>query len=124
MCISVTYLLRKMTEWYRMKTGFNSKNDSSELSAETSCEMSDSFNAFSDNLSPIPPSMVPRKLDFTNMDDDEELKDGSQPPVSLSPPYKRVRALRYVSRFFYGISRESKYHASPFHGVRTSSLAL
>ncbi|CAB3233594.1 unnamed protein product [Arctia plantaginis] len=83
-----------MTEWYRMKTGFISKNDSSELSAETSCEMSDSFNAFSDNLSPIPPSIVPRKLDFTNMDDDDHLKDASQPPVSHSPPYKRVRALR------------------------------
>ncbi|KAJ8707801.1 hypothetical protein PYW07_011478 [Mythimna separata] len=83
-----------MTEWYRMKTGFNNKHDSSELSAETSCEMSDSFNIFSDNLSPIPSSIVPRKLDFSSMDDDDGVRDPLPPPVSLSPPYKRVRALR------------------------------
>ncbi|KAJ8706390.1 hypothetical protein PYW08_011016 [Mythimna loreyi] len=83
-----------MTEWYRMKTGFINKHDSSELSAETSCEMSDSFNMFSDNLSPIPSSIVPRKLDFSSMDDDDGLRDALPPPVSLSPPYKRVRALR------------------------------
>lgn len=79
-----------------MKTGFINKHDSSELSAETSCEMSDSFNIFSDNLSPIPSSIVPRKLDFSSLDDDDGMKDALPTPVSHSPPYKRVRALRYV----------------------------
>lgn len=83
-----------MTEWYRMKTGLNNKHNSSELSVETSCDMSDPFNIFSDNLSPIPASIVPRKLDFSNLDDDDGIRDESQAPVSHSPPYKRVRALR------------------------------
>lgn len=86
-----------MTEWYRMKTGFINNHDSPELSAETSCEMSDSFNIFSDNLSPIPSSIVPRKLDFGSMDDDDGMRDALPPPVSHSPPYKRVGALRYVT---------------------------
>ncbi|CAK1592833.1 unnamed protein product [Parnassius mnemosyne] len=83
-----------MSEWYRMKNGFNNKHNSSELSVETSCEMSESFNIFSDNLSPIPGSIVPRKLDFSSMDDDDGIRDASPAPVSHSPPYKRVRALR------------------------------
>lgn len=83
-----------MSEWYRMKTGFNNKHNSSELSVETSCEMSESFNIFSDNLSPIPASIVPRKLDFSSIDDDDGIRDASPAPVSHSPPYKRVRALR------------------------------
>lgn len=82
-----------MSEWYRMKNGFN-KHNSSELSVETSSEMSDSYNIFSDNLSPIPASIVPRKLDFSGIDDDECIRDGSTAPTSLSPPYKRVRALK------------------------------
>ncbi|CAH2056061.1 unnamed protein product, partial [Iphiclides podalirius] len=56
--------------------------------------MSESFNIFSDNLSPIPASIVPRKLDFSSLDDDDVLRDASTAPVSHSPPYKRVRALR------------------------------
>ncbi|XP_072948640.1 wee1-like protein kinase [Epargyreus clarus] len=83
-----------MSEWYRMKSGFNNKHNSSELSVETSCDMSDSFNIFSDNLSPIPASIVPRKLDFTSLDDDDCIRDAAPAPVSLSPPYKRVRALK------------------------------
>ncbi|XP_045508636.1 wee1-like protein kinase isoform X2 [Colias croceus] len=81
-----------MSDWYRMKTGF--KHNSSELSVETSGEMSDSM--FSDNLSPIPAaSIVPRKLDFRDFDDEEfRIKDASPAPASLSPPYKRVRALK------------------------------
>lgn len=77
-----------------MKNGFNNKHNSSELSVETSCDMSDSFNMFSENLSPIPASIVPRKLDFSSMDDEEAVKGASTAPASLSPPYKRVRALR------------------------------
>lgn len=84
-----------MSEWYRMKNGFNNNHNSSEMSVETSCEMSDSFNIFSDNLSPIPASIVPRKLDFSGLDDDECLEN---PPTisvsSFSPPYKRVKALK------------------------------
>jgi hypothetical protein len=83
-----------MSEWYRMKNGYNNKFNSSELSVETSCEMSESFNMFSDNLSPIPASIVPRKLDFTSLDDDDGIRDASTAPVTFSPPYKRVRALR------------------------------
>nr|XP_026483598.1 uncharacterized protein LOC113391753 [Vanessa tameamea] len=83
-----------MSEWYRMKNGFNNKHNSSELSVETSCDMSDSFNIFSDNLSPIPASIVPRKLDFSSMDDDEGMRDPTSAPASLSPPYKRVKALK------------------------------
>ncbi|KAL4712144.1 hypothetical protein ACJJTC_011005 [Scirpophaga incertulas] len=83
-----------MSEWYRMKNGYNNKHNSSELSVETSCEMSESFNMFSDNLSPIPASIVPRKLDFSTFDDDDVLRDTVPAPVSFSPPYKRVRALR------------------------------
>ncbi|KAJ2943271.1 hypothetical protein O0L34_g12076 [Tuta absoluta] len=83
-----------MAETYRMKDGYNHKHNSSELSVETSCDTSDPFNMFSDNLSPIPASIVPRKLDFTNVDDEDPMKDASMAPMSLSPPYKRVRALR------------------------------
>lgn len=83
-----------MTECYRMKNGYKHNTNSSELSVETSCDMSDSFNIFSDNLSPIPTSIVPRKLDFSGFDDEDELQDGCSGPVSISPPYKRVRALR------------------------------
>lgn len=83
-----------MSEWYRMKNGFNNNHNSSEMSVETSCEMSDSFNIFSDNLSPIPASIVPRKLDFSSLDDDECLGNVPTVPVSLSPPYKRVKALK------------------------------
>lgn len=82
-----------MSEWYRMKNGFKT-HDSTELSVETSSEMSDSYNIFSDNLSPIPALIVPRKLDFSSLDDDECIRDASTPPTSLSPPYKRVRALK------------------------------
>lgn len=89
-----------------MKTGFINRHDSSDLSAETSCEMSDSFNIFTDNLSPIPASIVPRKLDFTSLDDDDGIRDASPAPASHSPPYKRVRALRYVSRSFHRIPHE------------------
>ncbi|CAK1546514.1 unnamed protein product [Leptosia nina] len=79
-----------MSDWYRMKTGYNH----SELSVETSSEMSDSFNTFSSNLSPIPPTtIVPRKLDFNNVDDDDGGRKVSTPPMSFSPPYKRVGAL-------------------------------
>lgn len=77
-----------------MKNGFNSRHNSSELSVETSCDVSDPFNIFSDNLSPIPASIVPRKLDFSSMDDDDAIKNASTAPASMSPPYKRVRALR------------------------------
>ncbi|XP_053621818.1 wee1-like protein kinase [Plodia interpunctella] len=83
-----------MSEWYRMKNGFNSRHNSSELSVETSCDMSESFNIFSDNLSPIPASIVPRKLDFSSLDDDDGLRNASPAPASMSPPYKRVRGLR------------------------------
>ncbi|XP_028157981.1 wee1-like protein kinase [Ostrinia furnacalis] len=83
-----------MTEWYRMRNGFNNKHNSSELSVESSCEMSDSYNMFSDNLSPIPASIMPRKLDFSSLDDDDGIRDASPAPPSFSPPYKRVRALR------------------------------
>lgn len=84
-----------MTEWYRMKNGFNNKHNSSELSVESSSEMSgDSYNMFSDNLSPIPASILPRKLDFSSLDDDDGIRNASPAPVSFSPPYKRVRALR------------------------------
>ncbi|XP_052749006.1 wee1-like protein kinase isoform X1 [Galleria mellonella] len=83
-----------MSEWYRMKNGFNNKHNSSELSVETSCDMSDTFHLFSDNLSPIPASIVPRKLDFSTLNDDDGIRDASPAPASLSPPYKRVRALR------------------------------
>ncbi|KAM3955418.1 wee1-like protein kinase [Aphomia sociella] len=84
-----------MSEWYRMKNGFNNRHNSSELSVETSCDnMSDSFHIFSDNLSPIPASIVPRKLDFNSLHDDDGIRDASPAPASLSPPYKRVRALR------------------------------
>lgn len=82
-----------MSEWYRMKNGFKT-HDSTELSVETSGEMSDSYNIFSDNLSPIPALILPRKLDFSSMDDDDCIRDASTPPTSLSPPYKRVRALK------------------------------
>ncbi|KAJ0183004.1 hypothetical protein K1T71_000980 [Dendrolimus kikuchii] len=82
-----------MTECYRMKDGFNNKDDWAELTVETSCEMSDSYNIFSDDLSPIPASIVPRKLDFT-LDDDDGIRDATPPPASHSPPYKRVRDLR------------------------------
>ncbi|VVD04707.1 unnamed protein product [Leptidea sinapis] len=83
-----------MSEWYRMKTGHKHDN-SSDLSVETSCEMSDSFNnMFSDNLSPIPTVIVPRKLDFSNMDDNDCTPPSASPaPAPLSPPYKKVRAL-------------------------------
>nr|XP_032525859.1 uncharacterized protein LOC116776710 [Danaus plexippus plexippus] len=83
-----------MSEWYRMKNGFNSKLNSSEISVETSCDISDSFNIFSDNLSPIPAAIVPRKLDFSSVDDDECIRNTSPTTASLSPPYKRVRALK------------------------------
>ncbi|XP_068621811.1 wee1-like protein kinase [Battus philenor] len=85
-----------MSQWDRIENSYNKKHDSSELSVETSCEMSESYNMFSDYLSPIPPSIVPRKLDFGNLDDDEDegIRNASPAPVSLSPPYKRVRALR------------------------------
>ncbi|XP_073965291.1 wee1-like protein kinase [Choristoneura fumiferana] len=76
-----------MTEWYRMNTGQNNKLNSTELSEE----MSDSFNAFSENLSPIPP-VFPRKLDFSYPDDED--KTDSPAPSSMSPPYRKVRALR------------------------------
>ncbi|CAG9134337.1 unnamed protein product [Plutella xylostella] len=83
-----------MTEWYRSKPNYANKHNSSELSVETSgCEMSDSFNIFSENLSPIP-AIVPRKLDFTHIDDDDGIRDASPAPVPISPPYKRVRALK------------------------------
>ncbi|XP_063372196.1 wee1-like protein kinase [Cydia amplana] len=75
-----------MTEWYRMNTGLT-KHNSTELSEE----MSDSFNTFSENLSPIPP-VFPRKLDFSYPDDEEKV--GSPAPSSMSPPYRKVRALR------------------------------
>lgn len=75
-----------MTEWYRMNMGLN-KHNSTELSEE----MSDSFKAFSENLSPIPP-VFPRKLDFSYPDDEEKV--GSPAPSSMSPPYRKVRALR------------------------------
>lgn len=77
-----------------MENGYNNKHNSSELSVETSCDTSDPFNIFSGNLSPIPASIVPRKLDFSNVDDEDAMKDASTAPASLSPPYKRVRALR------------------------------
>lgn len=81
-----------------MKNGYNNKHNSSELSVETSCDVSDQFNLFSDDLSPIPASIVPRKLDFTALDDDDGIRDAGSPgspvPDPLSPPYKRVRALR------------------------------
>lgn len=81
-----------MSEWYRMKTGYNNNHNSSELSVETSCEMSDSYNSFSENLSPIPASKVPRRLDF-NLDDDV-IRDEPSAPESPNLPYRRVRALR------------------------------
>lgn len=78
-----------------MKNGYNPKHNSSELSVETSCgDTSDSFNIFTDNLSPIPASIMPRKLDFTSLDDEDGLGDATPAPASHSPPYKRVRALR------------------------------
>lgn len=77
-----------------MKNGYNNKHNSSELSVESSCDVLDPFNIFSDNLSPIPVSIVPRKLDFTTSDDDDGLRDSSLAPDPHSPPYKRVRALR------------------------------
>ncbi|XP_041970519.1 wee1-like protein kinase [Aricia agestis] len=79
-----------MSEWCEMKDEYNNKHNSSELTEETSYEMSD---LFSDNLSPIA-SMVPRKLDFSGLDDDVCTEETSQAPMSLSPPYKRVRALK------------------------------
>ncbi|CAF4957315.1 unnamed protein product [Pieris macdunnoughi] len=79
-----------MSESYRMKTGYNH----SELSVETSSDMSDSFNMFSSNLSPIPPTLLmPRKLDFNSLDDDDCGRKASTAPMSFSPPYKRVGAL-------------------------------
>lgn len=77
-----------------MKNGYNNDHNSSELSVETSCDVSDPFNIFSDNLSPIPASIVPRKLDFRALDDDDGIRDASATPDPHSPPYKRVRALR------------------------------
>lgn len=77
-----------------MKNGCKHNTNSSELSVETSCDMSDSFNIFSDNLSPIPLTIVPRKLDFSGFEDEDEMKNACMAPVSMSPPYKRVRALR------------------------------
>lgn len=75
--------------------------NSSELSVETSsCGVTDHFNIFSDNLSPIP-AVVPRKLDFSSFDNDDGMRDASPAPVSLSPPYKRVRALRYVNSLLF-----------------------
>lgn len=77
-----------------MRSSFENKHNSSELSVETSCEMSDPFHIFTGNLSPIPASMVPRKLDFSSVDDDDGLRDAAPAPASQSPPYRRVRALR------------------------------
>lgn len=77
-----------------MKNGYKHNTNSSELTVETSCDMSDSFNIFSENLSPIPASMVPRKLDFNSFEDEDEMKNACAAPCSISPPYKRVRALR------------------------------
>lgn len=57
--------------------------------------MSDSFNSSNCCLSPIPSTILPRKLDFSKVNDSETPPDTS--PVNtapLSPPYKRVRALR------------------------------
>lgn len=92
-----------MTECYRMKNGYKHNTNSSELSVETSCDMSDSFNIFSDNLSPIPASInlnqfsqaiVPRRLYFSGREDEDEMKDACTAPISISPPYKGVRSLR------------------------------
>lgn len=77
-----------------MKNGYNNNHNSSELSVESACDVSDPFNIFSDNLSPIPVSIVPRKLDFTTFDDDDGIRDTLPVPDPHSPPYKRVRALR------------------------------
>lgn len=79
-----------------MKNGYKHCTNSSELSVET-CDLSrslDSFNIFSDNLSPIPSSIMPRKLDFSSFDEEDDMKNACIAPVSMSPPYKRVRALR------------------------------
>lgn len=85
-----------MNEWYRMKTSVDNKHSSMESSVDTSCEMTDPYNIFSDNLSPIRAPIMPRKLDFSSSNDDEDSRSASPPPISQSPPYKRVRALRYV----------------------------
>lgn len=83
-----------MTEWHRLKAGIVNKLNSTELSVEFSgLETSDSFNIFSDNLSPIP-AIVPRKLDFSHVDDEDGLRKATTAPVPMSPPYKRVRALK------------------------------
>lgn len=83
-----------MTDWYKIRNCFENKHNSSELSVETSSEMSDSYHIFTDSLSPIPASMVPRKLDFSEVDDEDGLRDAAPAPASHSPPYRRVRALR------------------------------
>lgn len=76
---------------YRMKDDFEKHSNSSELSVENPCEVSDSYDMFLNNIS-IP--VVARKLDFTNLDDDEGTGETPQAPPSFSPPYKRVRALK------------------------------
>ncbi|GBP76116.1 Wee1-like protein kinase [Eumeta japonica] len=53
----------------------------------------DCFN-FSHNLSPIAGPILPRKLDFNSLDDEEMCGSPSPVPAAMSPPYKRVRALR------------------------------
>lgn len=92
--LSVTNVPINMTEWYRSKTGYVNRNNSSEMSVETSgCETSDSFNIFADNLSPIP-AIVPRKLDFSHVDNEDGCRKAEPAPAPMSPPYKRVRALK------------------------------
>ncbi|XP_052738786.1 SID1 transmembrane family member 1 [Bicyclus anynana] len=77
---------------YRMKDDIDKNSNTSELSVESSCEVSDSYDMFLNNIS-IPVSIVSRKLDFNNLDDDDGNGETPRPPT-FSPPYKRVRALK------------------------------
>lgn len=83
-----------MSEWNRRVVRCDSNDNSTELSIEVSGTEMDPYNLFSDNLSPIPSTIVPRKLDFSGLDDEADMKDAAPAPEPLSPPYKRVRALR------------------------------
>ncbi|XP_063545574.1 wee1-like protein kinase [Cydia strobilella] len=103
-----------MTEWYRMNTGLT-KHNSTELSEE----MSDSFNTFTENLSPIPP-VFPRKLDFSYPDDEEKV--GSPAPSSMSPPYRKVRALRLFDSPRTPMSLLEKCSSTPSHNTSRSRL--
>lgn len=71
-------------------------NHNTDLSTESSgYDMSDSLNSSNDCLSPVKGPPHPRKLDFSQ-DEDADTPPNASPVKNsgLSPPYKRVRALR------------------------------